>query len=200
MIRAVFFDLGKVLLDFDWIAACKRSTALCDGGEERIIEWFSETPHVYDYERGRLSTPEFFELARVGLGFRGGFEQFCEFWSDIFWEIPESVAIVRALKGRLPIALLSNTNDMHIRWVEQKFAFMRLFDVTIYSYREGVAKPNPEIYRRALRRLNVAPAEAFFTDDRADNVEGALRAGMDAVQFTDAAALSAALAKRGVVV
>ncbi|MCX7825893.1 MAG: HAD family phosphatase [Verrucomicrobiae bacterium] len=198
MIRAVFFDLGKVLLDFDWVAACKRSTALCDGGEERIIEWFSETPHVYDYERGKLTTPEFFELARVGLGFRGGFDQFREFWSDIFSEIPETVAIVRALKGRVPIALLSNTNDMHIRWVEQKFPFMRLFDETIYSYREGVAKPDPEIYRRALHKLNVAPAEAFFTDDRDDNVAGALSVGMDAVRFTTPDALRAALTARGI--
>jgi len=198
MIRVVFFDLGKVLLDFDWVAACKRSTALCEGGEERIIEWFSETPHVYNYERGQLTTPEFFELARVGLGFRGEFEQFCEFWSDIFYEIPETVSIVRALKGRLPVALLSNTNDMHMRWVERKFDFMQLFDATVYSYREGVAKPDPEIYRRALRKLNVAPAEAFFTDDRDDNIAGALSVGMDAVRFTNPPALRAALATRGI--
>ena len=198
MIRAVFFDLGKVLLDFDWVSVCKRSTALCDGGEQRIIEWFTETPHVYDYERGRLTTPEFFELARTGLGFRGGFDQFRAFWSDIFEEIPESVAIVRALKGRLPVALLSNTNDMHISWAEQKFPFMRLFDAKVFSCREGLAKPDAEIYLRALRKLDVRPAEAFFTDDREDNVAGALAVGMDALLFTGAEALRVALKARGI--
>ena len=76
--------------------------------------------------------------------------------------------------------------------------FMRLFDEMVLSFREGCAKPGPEIYEHAIARFGVRPAEAFFVDDRPENVEGALAVGMDAVPFTDAAALRAALIMRGV--
>lgn len=200
MIRAVFFDLGKVLLDFDYNRAFQRMVERSDAGADGIIRWFGEKSHVHDYERGRLTTQEFYDHVRAELGFHGDFDTFRWVWSDMFWEMPETIAIARALKGRVSLGLLSNTNEMHIAWVAEKFNLLPIFDHVTYSHLEGIGKPDPGIYQRALARAGVQPAEAFFTDDRADNVEGALRAGMDAVQFTDAAALSAALAKRGVLV
>lgn len=197
MTRAVFFDLGKVLLNFDWEAVCKGAGTCCDANPVRMIRWIATSPHISDYESGRLTSHQFYEHARVALGFHGKFEEFAELWSDIFTEIPETVALVRQLKGRVPIALLSNTNEMHIDWVMARWDFMRLFDDLVLSFREQCAKPEAEIYRRALAKLGVKPAEAFFVDDRPENVTGALAVGMDAVPFTDAAALRSALASRG---
>ncbi|OHE76548.1 MAG: hypothetical protein A2107_09815 [Verrucomicrobia bacterium GWF2_62_7] len=198
MIRAVFFDLGKVLLDFDWEAVCKNAGTWCDADPVRMVRWIATSNHTQDYESGRLTSHQFFEHAREALGFRGRFEDFAELWSDIFTEIPETIALVRQLKGRVPLALLSNTNEMHIDWVMGRWDFMRLFDDLVLSFREGCAKPEPEIYRRALAKMAVKPAEAFFVDDRPENVAGALAVGMDAVPFTDAGALRAALVARGV--
>ena len=198
MTRVVFFDLGKVLLDFDWEAVCKSAATWCDTEPVRMTRWIATSRHTHDYECGRLTSHQFFEYARVALGFRGRFEDFAELWSDIFTEIPETVALVRQLKGRLPLALLSNTNEMHVDWVMRQWDFMRLFDEMVLSFREGCAKPEPEIYRCALAKLSVKPAEAFFVDDRPENVAGALAVGMDAVPFTDGAALRAELEARGV--
>ena len=200
MIRAVFFDLGKVLVDFDWEPAFKRAAVYCNGDMGVIARWMATTPHACNYECGRITSHQFFEQVRVGIGFRGRFEDFNEIWSDIFVEIPETVALLRKIKAtnHLPVGLLSNTNEMHIDWVTPRFDFMRLFDVTVYSYVEGAAKPDAEIYRRALAKVGVKPQEAFFTDDRPDNIAGALAVGMDAVPFTNAAALREELAKRGV--
>ena len=197
MIRAVFFDLGKVLLDFDWEAVCKGATAYCDMEPVRMVRWIATSRQTYEYESGRLTSHQFFEHARVALGFRGEFEDFAGLWSDIFTEIPETVALVRELKGRVPLALLSNTNEMHMDWVMRRWSFMRLFDSMVLSFREGCAKPEPEIYRRALATMAVEPADAFFVDDRPENIAGALAVGMDAVPFTDAVALRAALMARG---
>lgn len=197
MTRAVFFDLGKVLLDFDWEAVCKGASTWCDADPARMVGWIATSRHTQDYESGRLTSHQFFEHARAALGFRGQFEDFAELWSDIFTEIPETIALVRQLKGRVPMALLSNTNEMHVDWVMGRWDFMRLFDNLVLSFREGCAKPEPEIYRRALAKMSVKPAEAFFVDDRPENVAGALAVGMDAVPFTDAMALRAALVSRG---
>lgn len=198
MIRAVFFDLGKVLLDFDWEVVCKDATTWCDTDPVQMIRWIATSPQTHEYECGRLTSHQFFDHARTALGFRGRFEDFAELWSDIFTEIPETVALVRELKGRLPLALLSNTNELHVEWVMAHWDFMHLFDDMVLSFREGCAKPGPEIYQHALARLSVKPAEAFFVDDRPENVAGAMAAGMDAVPFTDGAALRAALVQRGV--
>ena len=197
MTRVLFFDLGKVLLNFDWMAAAKRAADQCDADPLTMARWITTSRHTHDYECGRLTSREYFEHARTAIGFRGGFEQFAVLWSDIVTEIPETIALVRQLKGRAPLALLSNTNEMHIAWVTARWDFLGCFDDMVLSFREGCAKPEPEIYRRALARLSVKPAEAFFVDDRPENVAGALAAGMDAVPFTDAAALRADLAARG---
>ena len=61
----------------------------------------------------------------------------------------------------------------------------KVFDVRVFSAEEGVRKPDPEIYMRALSRLGVAPQEAIFVDDRLKNVQGARQLGMQAIQFTD---------------
>jgi putative hydrolase of the HAD superfamily len=197
MIRAVFFDIGKVLLDFDWFRAYRRAAESCAAGPDEIARWFLSTLHVHDYERGRMTSAEFFELVCRGLGFRGDFEKFNVLWSDIFTEIPESISIARALKGRVSIGLLSNTNDMHIEWIARRFDLLPLFDHCTYSYREGVGKPDPGIYHRALAKASVKPDEALFVDDRAENVAGAQAVGMEAVQFTSPATLRTALSARG---
>lgn len=197
MTRVVFFDLGKVLLNFDWMAAAKRAAARCEADPVTMARWITTSRHTHDYECGRLTSRQFFAHARTAIGFRGGFEEFTDLWSDIFMEIPETIALVRELKGRVPMSLLSNTNEMHMDWVMGRWDFMRLFDDMVLSFREGCAKPEPEIYRRALAKFSMDPAEAFFVDDRPENVSGALTAGMDAVPFTDAAALESALVERG---
>jgi putative hydrolase of the HAD superfamily len=198
MTRVVFFDLGKVLLNFDWMAASKRAAAQCEADPLTMARWITTSRHTHDYECGRLTSRQFFEHARAAIGFRGGFEEFAVLWSDIFTEMPETIALVRELKGRVPMALLSNTNEMHIDWVMGRWNFMRLFDDMVLSFREGCAKPEPEIYRRAIAKFSVKSAEAFFVDDRPENVAGALAAGMDVVLFTDVAALRAELATRGI--
>jgi putative hydrolase of the HAD superfamily len=60
-----------------------------------------------------------------------------------------------------------------------------LFDVIVFSAEEGQRKPEPEIYRRALSQLGVAPREAIYVDDRLKNVIGARQVGMHALFFTD---------------
>ncbi len=67
----------------------------------------------------------------------------------------------------------------------QEYVNADVFDVRVFSAEEGTRKPDPEIYRRALSRLGVAPAEAIFVDDRLKNVEGARQVGMRTLHFTD---------------
>ena len=98
------------------------------------------------------------------------------------------------------LLLLSNTNDIHFTMVERKYPIMRHFDDHVLSYRVGAMKPSPRIYQEAIARAGCRPEECFFTDDVAAYVDGALRAGIDAVRFESAAQVEQELMNRGVLV
>ena len=94
----------------------------------------------------------------------------------------ELLAFIRGLRSQYKTALLTDA------WLSTRADIQpRLgddtFDVIVISAEEGVAKPDPEIYRRTLVRLGVAAEEAIFVDDWLPNVEGAAALGIHAIQF-----------------
>ena len=93
------------------------------------------------------------------------------------------MAHLRAAGYRLGI--LSNTCEAHWEFVScGRYAVLKeLFEVEILSFRLGSMKPETPIYEAAIAASGVAAEEIFFTDDRSENVAGALRAGMDATHF-----------------
>jgi len=105
-----------------------------------------------------------------------------DIWHDGEWD-EELLAFARSIKPRCRLGVISNawpeTREAIQPWINRD-----TFDVIVYSCEEGVCKPDPEIYRRALERLSVAPEEAVFIDDKADNVAGARAAGLKALQYT----------------
>ena len=97
----------------------------------------------------------------------------------------ELLAFIRSLRPRIRTGLLSDA------WLDTRdqirpFINEDTFDVIVISAEEGIAKPDPEIYRRTLERLGVAAEEAIFVDDWLPNVEGAMALGIHAIQFKSA--------------
>lgn len=180
-IGAVFFDLGMVLVTFDWEIAIPHWSARNGGDAVRLREFLAHPLHDA-FERDALSADEFYEQGLTMTGFGGTRDEFTAHWNEIFTEIPENVAVARRLARHLPLYLLSNTNPWHAAYLETQFHWMQLFTARFYSCRLGVRKPDPRIYQLALARAGVAPRHAVFFDDRLDNVEGARRVGMRAYQ------------------
>jgi 2-haloacid dehalogenase len=109
-----------------------------------------------------------------------------------------TVALLRALTDAgVPCYALSNWNADTFRLVESHHEFLTWFDGVVLSGREGVTKPDPEIYRRLFAAFDIEPTTALFVDDSPANIEAARRLGMDTELFTDPDALRAALRRRG---
>jgi putative hydrolase of the HAD superfamily len=110
-----------------------------------------------------------------------------DMWEGGAWDTT-LLDFVRSLRPRYKTGTISDavpgTRENVLEYVNGD-----IFDVRVFSAEEGVRKPDPEIYRLALSRLGVAPAEAIFVDDRLKNVEGARRVGMHALHFTDSAGI-----------
>jgi len=199
MIKTVIFDLGGVIVPFDFSRAYRRMERLCSLPEAEIRRRISETDIAVRLESGRIEPREFVdELGRM-LDCKLDYEEFCELWSSIFFPetlIPES--LVECVKRQRRLLLLSNTNAIHFEMIRANYGLLRHFDHYVLSYDVGAMKPSPRIYEEAIHQARCAPEECFFTDDVADYVEGAKKAGIDAVQFQGLEQLRGELLQRGI--
>jgi putative hydrolase of the HAD superfamily len=110
-------------------------------------------------------------------------ELFHRFGSSGAWEVyPEVPEVLDALRARgLRLGVISNW-DTRLPELLRQLDLARRFDVLVYSSAVGVEKPDPRIYRRALRELGVEPrASLHVGDSRLEDLEGAIAAGMRAL-------------------
>jgi FMN phosphatase YigB (HAD superfamily) len=208
--KVLYFDLGKVLVDFSHERMCQQLAEVAGTTPEIVWEaLFSEgacRAAEIRYETGQISTEEFLDCFCQAVGTspdrRRLADAVCNIFSPIepMWELARSLA---AAGNRL--ALMSNTNVVQWEYISDgRFPLVAIgqpvsaFGWAILSCQVGSMKPDRVIYESAIQRAGVAPHEVFFTDDRLENVEGARAVGIDAVHFIDADQLIADLRERGV--
>lgn len=111
---------------------------------------------------------------------------------------PDTVALMQALEaaGR-PQYFLSNMPAPLADHIERSHGFMRHLRAGVFSGREGIVKPEPEIFALAARRCGIEPAHSLFIDDHPGNVAAAQALGWQALHFQSAAQVRQALAERG---
>jgi putative hydrolase of the HAD superfamily len=197
--KALIFDLGKVLVPFDFQRAYDRLQPLCGYPIAEIRRRTGSTGLVPLLESGEISSRDFVSQLGTALEVSFDFAQFRDIWNCIF--LPETLlsdSFLAGLKKRYPLVLLSNTNEMHFESLERNYPILRHFEKRALSHEVGAAKPNPRIYQRAVALAGCEVHECFFTDDIAEYVEAARNLGLDAVQFQSAEQLQQELASRGV--
>jgi FMN phosphatase YigB (HAD superfamily) len=176
--KIVAFDLGKVLVDFDYSIAIPRIAAHSTLPLAGIKTFFFHSHLLVGYESGRLTRLEFFEQARKAIGFCGTIEEFGEFFADIFTEIPPMIELHAGLHRRgVPTYIFSNTNDLAIEHVRRNFPFFQNFDGYIFSYEVGAMKPEAKIYEALEKLTGQRGADIVYLDDRPENVAGGAARG-----------------------
>jgi HAD superfamily hydrolase (TIGR01509 family) len=200
MLTWVLFDLGNTLIKLAYervIANICREAAV---NRDQLLELLEEPGGYRDMERGAVSFWEFYEFMCERAGYRGSIREFHTLWSDFFdGVIPGAEDLVERARAKYRVAFLSNSNEVHAEAIPKTFGTLfRKDDRFIFSYRFKVAKPDPEMFRRALEVLGALPAQVVFIDDLLENVIAARSIGMQAYQFIDADSLNRALAADGV--
>ena len=176
MIRAFLFDIGNVIVRFDFSRAIRAVAALSDVADEAAaLQRIDEVKLVY--EDGRMSRDAFLKEAFALLDYRGTREEFIAAWQDIFWPNEPMHTLIRSLHGRYPIHLLSNTNDIHVEGLFRDFDVFKCVTTGVYSHEVRASKPHPRIYEIACEKCGIDPATTFFIDDLAANIEAARAAG-----------------------
>lgn len=172
---ALLFDIGNVLVHFDFTPAARRFAALSDATEAEVLARLR--PFKDDLESGRISDEAFIKESFQRIGFRGTREEFVTAWGDIFTENPPMIALVEELAGKVPLYLLSNTSGLHKDWLFAKFPVFRHFAGGIYSHEAQCMKPHEPIFRAAIDSLHIDPAHTLYIDDLADNIATGQRLG-----------------------
>jgi putative hydrolase of the HAD superfamily len=198
MIDTVIFDLGQVLVKFNNRLFFERIAARTGRSIEEIravTHDHAELPTLFD--TGRIPPEEFYERAAEALGLDIGFGDFFIAYNDVFSVINPTLALAKRLKPRYKLVLLSNTDVMRYSYIEGTFPQLQIFDATVLSYRLGRMKPDPEIYREAVRRAGTAAERAVFIDDLAENVDAAAKLGITGILYTSPEALETDLRRLG---
>ena len=191
-IEVILFDLGNVILPFNHFQIAEKLSRFSESNDFQasskvFADLFDfENGSVNLYESGKVSSEEFFESLKRRFQLSISFEEFIPIWNEIFTENEEVSGIIRSLKGKKRLGLLSNTNPLHFDYVLSMFPVLRAFDRWILSHEVGFKKPAREIFQAAIDWAGVEPEQILFIDDMKGHVEAAISLGMRGIQFFSA--------------
>ncbi len=169
--KVVVFDLGKVLVDFDYSIAARRIANRGRMTFESITPFISQSPLLFRYETGLVTSDQFYEEVCSATGFSGSLDEFCEAFADIFVPIAPMVQLHEALHNqRIPTYIFSNTNELAVRHIRHNFPFFSNFDGYVLSYEQGAMKPDAKIYEVVENMAGRKADEILYLDDRPENV------------------------------
>ena len=193
------FDLGKVLVDFDYSIAARKIAARSAKAPEDLHAFLGSSPLLVDYESGRLTREQFYRAVRDAIGFRGDLAEFGGYFAEIFSEMPGTIALHAELRRQgFKTFIFSNTNDLAIEHVRRNFPFFKNCDGYVLSYEVGAMKPLPAIYEAMEKTSGKRGADLIYLDDRAENVAAGAARGWRAILHESAEKTRAALADFGV--
>jgi len=185
--KVVVFDLGKVLVDFDYSIAVMRFAERSEAGLDRVQELVN-SPIQFDYESGLITTDEFFAAVRDGAGFRGDRAEFVQIFADIFSPMKLMIPFFERVKAAgIPTCVFSNTNEVAVGHILEQFSFYSRFDSYVLSYEEKGMKPDEPIYHVVEQRTGEFGDAILYIDDRPENIETGERFGWRTILQSDEA-------------
>ena len=190
-VKNIIFDLGGVLLNLD---VPKTSEAFKVLGLTHIDELFRigfATSYFRDYEMGTISDEVFIQKAQQDSAPGTTAAQIITAWNDMLLDFPaERVEFLKQLQSKYKLYLFSNTNQIHLLHFHKAYHEVYgnnmddLFIKAYYSHLIKLRKPDVAAFEYVIKDSGVHAAETLFIDDALINVEGALKAGLQAIHLT----------------
>ncbi|PYU08333.1 MAG: hypothetical protein DMG34_02135 [Acidobacteria bacterium] len=195
-LRSAIFDIGRVLVKLDLARAIEGLSQGISLPPEELWSAIQKDPRWHDWQEGRISPHDWHLHITKRLGSPLKFDEFRAAWNRTLDPVPlQSDDLFQTLSKKLKLALLSNTDPIHVAHLESNFAFFEFFPppTRIYSCSVRASKPSPVIFQAALKVVKTPAAQAVFVDDILEYVEAARSLGLNAIQYLNPAQLRADL-------
>jgi len=194
-VDALLFDLGGVVLEVDFERVFKHWATTNNVPIEHIKQRFAMDEAYQQHERGLISGSEYFAHLRSSLGLSADDVTMTAGWNAIFGnEIDLALDAIDQVSDRYPCYGFTNTNAVHQEYWEREHPRIRQsFNQVFVSSEMGLRKPDLQSFEHILDETSTKAGAMLFFDDTAENIEGALRAGLQAIQVSSAADVVKAL-------
>lgn len=195
----IVFDLGNVLIPFDYDLVTKRFNKVSVGLGDKFLKYYKDNYQIHrSFERGDISEDEFIKIMLDVLENKMDKEKFCNDFSKVFTVNKDVAALLPKLKEKYILVLLSNTNSIHQKYGWQDYYFLKYFDKLILSHEVNAVKPEEKIYKAVEAFTRRPSSEHIFIDDVAEYVKGARNVGWDGIQFINYEEMIEALRRRNI--
>jgi FMN phosphatase YigB (HAD superfamily) len=180
-VKQVIFDLGKVLLDYDFnISYNKLNISRPDNDLNESAEL------IRSFNSGEITSLELYKIVLNKFQLDINFAEFVDIWCDIFQENPEMINLAREVHHKHRTFIFSNTDELHFPYIWKKFPALNFFGNNLMlSYKLGAVKPEEESYQRALAEFSLKPEDCLFIDDKLDNIIAAEKSGIRGIHHLD---------------
>ena len=151
---------------------------------DEFLDKFNNSAESIKVHKGEISTKEFFDYLKGYMDDDITLEEFKNIYVNNNKFFNDTIEIIKKLKKLgYKVYLLSNLKEIDYE------KFIKHFDVSIFdemflSFKLGMLKPNDDIYQYVIKKLNTKPENIYFFDDNKENVDGAIRNGINAYQVT----------------
>jgi glucose-1-phosphatase len=192
-VKNLIFDLGGVILDLSVESTVDAFSRVSGIEKEEAVRIFRTSPGFDVYEKGMMTDVEFRDFVRQVYRVEVGDSEIDRCWNAMLLGIAmNKLELLLRLKKTYRVLLLSNTNNIHLRYINHVILknlngetdLDKYFHKAYYSQRMLKRKPEAEIFQQVLDENNLAPGETLFMDDNALNVESAAKLGIQTIFIT----------------
>ena len=191
-VKNLIFDLGGVIIDLSVAKTVQGFERLTGLSPEEIRRAYQTQPVFFNYEKGQISSEEFRNGLRSLFSIDSSNEELDHCWNAMLVHLPKhKLELLEKLKADFNVFLLSNTNDIHLEYVNRHMVdpiapgrmLDSFFHKSFYSHHVRMRKPDAEIFEFVLNENNLDPAETIFMDDMTANIQGAASLGIRTIQI-----------------
>jgi glucose-1-phosphatase len=199
-IKAVIFDLGRVIVDVDvGKLASFVSATQSQEDVDRVIMDVLRDELMLKFNTGKVGPEEFHRGITAHFDLQLDLEQFATLWCGIFSPIAGMAELIRRLEGRFRLGLLSDTDPLHWNHLRNTHPILGVFKRPTLSFQVGLIKPDPAIFLAAARSVEAPPETCLYIDDLPANAAGAAGVGMQSIVFEGPDVLRRQLAEMGLI-
>jgi glucose-1-phosphatase len=190
-IKTIIFDLGGVILDLSVDKTIEAFANLAGINKEKATTLFHTSPEFNLYEKGGMTDEQFRQFLRSAYTPNSSDQEIDAAWNQMLRGIPVvKLNLLEKLKTQYTVFLLSNTNEIHLRYINANLLPLntvgldQYFHRAYYSHRMLKRKPDAEIFEQVIQENGLVAEQTLFLDDNLMNIKGGESVGIKTVHVT----------------